>query len=390
VKEGDVIDFGLSEEQRALQEMAHEFAAKEMRPNAARYDKGHEFPADVMQKAFEVGFISCQIPKEYDGGGLSDLDTVIISEELAWGCAGMYTTIMASSLAFAPIILFGSDEQKKNFLTPFTRKMSLAAFCLTEREAGSDAGSLKTKAVKSGSEYVINGSKCFITNGGVASLYVVFANTDPEKGARGISAFVVPRETPGISIGKEEDKLGHRASNTTEVIFEDVKIPAQNLLGKEGLGFLIAMRTLDHTRAPVGAAGVGVARAAMEYAIDYAKTRVQFGKPIALFQNTCFKISQMAMEINAARHLVWHSAWLIDQGKPCGKESAMAKCYGSDVAMKTSVDCLQIFGGYGYMKDYPIEKLVRDAKLLQIYEGTNEIQRLVISREVIGPIKESK
>ncbi len=370
--------------------MAHEFAAKEMRPNAARYDKGHEFPADVMQKAFEVGFISCQIPKEYDGGGLSDLDTVIISEELAWGCAGMYTTIMASSLAFTPIILFGSDEQKKKFLTPFTRKMSLAAFCLTEREAGSDAGSLKTKALKSGSEYVINGSKCFITNGGVASLYVVFANTDPEKGARGISAFVVPRETPGISIGKEEDKLGHRASNTTEVIFEDVKIPAQNLLGKEGLGFLIAMRTLDHTRAPVGAAGVGVARAAMEYAIEYAKTRVQFGKPIALFQNTCFKISQMAMEINAARHLVWHSAWLIDQGKPCGKESAMAKCFGSDVAMKTSVDCLQIFGGYGYMKDYPIEKLVRDAKLLQIYEGTNEIQRLVISREVIGPIKESK
>jgi acyl-CoA dehydrogenase len=390
VKEGDVIDFSLSEEQRALQEMAHEFAAKEMRPNAARYDKGHEFPADVMQKAFEVGFISCQIPKEYDGGGLSDLDTVIISEELAWGCAGMYTTIMASSLAFTPIILFGSDEQKKKFLTPFTRKMSLAAFCLTEREAGSDAGSLKTKALKSGSEYVINGSKCFITNGGVASLYVVFANTDPEKGARGISAFVVPRETPGISIGKEEDKLGHRASNTTEVIFEDVKIPAQNLLGKEGLGFLIAMRTLDHTRAPVGAAGVGVARAAMEYAIEYAKTRVQFGKPIALFQNTCFKISQMAMEINAARHLVWHSAWLIDQGKPCGKESAMAKCFGSDVAMKTTVDCLQIFGGYGYMKDYPIEKLVRDAKLLQIYEGTNEIQRLVISREVIGPIKETK
>ncbi len=390
MKEGDVIDFSLTEEQRALQEMAHEFATKEMRPNAARYDKGHEFPADVMQKAFEVGFISCQIPKELDGGGLSDLDTVIISEELAWGCAGMYTTIMASSLAFTPIILFGSEEQKKKFLTPFTKKMSLAAFCLTEREAGSDAGSLKTKAVKSGSEYVINGSKCFITNGGVASLYVVFANTDPEKGARGISAFVVPRETAGISIGKEEDKLGHRASNTTEVIFEDVKIPAQNLLGKEGLGFLIAMRTLDHTRAPVGAAGVGVARAAMEYAIEYAKTRVQFGKPIALFQNTCFKISQMAMEINAARHLVWHSAWLIDQGKPCGKESAMAKCFGSDVAMKTTVDCLQIFGGYGYMKDYPIEKLVRDAKLLQIYEGTNEIQRLVISREVIGPIKESK
>ncbi len=385
-----MIDFSLTEEQKLLQETAHEFAAKEMRPNAARYDKGNQFPADVMQKAFEVGFITCQIPKECEGGGLSHLDTVIISEELAWGCAGMYTTIMASSLAFTPILLHGTDEQKDKFLTPFTKKMSLAAFCLTEREAGSDAGSLKTKAIRSGSEYIINGSKCFITNGGVAGLYVVFAKTDPDKGARGISAILVPRETPGLVIGKEEDKLGHRASNTTEVIFEDVRVPVANLLGKEGLGFLIAMQTLDHTRAPVGAAGVGVARAAMEHAIEYAKTRVQFGKPIALFQNTCFKISQMAMEINAARHLVWHSAWLMDQGKSCGKESAMAKCFGSDIAMKTTADCLQIFGGYGYMKDYPIEKLMRDAKLLQIYEGTNEIQRLVISREVIGPIKEPK
>jgi acyl-CoA dehydrogenase len=299
----------------------------------------------------------------------------------------MYTTIMASSLAFTPIILFGSDEQKKEFLTPFTQKMSLAAFCLTEREAGSDASSLKTKALKAGSDYVINGSKCFITNGGVASLYVVFANTDPEKGPRGISAIIVPRDTPGIVIGKEEDKMGHRASNTVELFFEDVKVPQANLLAKEGMGFVVAMKTLDKTRAPVGAAGVGVARAAMEYAIDYSKTRIQFGKPIALFQNLAFKISQMAMEINAARHLVWHAAWLMDQEKPCGKESAMAKCFGSDVAMRTALEALQIFGGYGYMKDYPMEKLVRDAKLLQIYEGTNEIQRLIISREVIGPVK---
>jgi len=385
-----VIDFSLTEEQQALRDMAHEFAAKEMKPNAAKYDRGDQFPDDVMQKAFEAGFITCQIPEAYNGGGLSDVDTVIISEELAWGCAGMYTTIMASSLAFTPIFLFGTDEQKRKFLQPFTDKMGLAAFCLTEREAGSDAGALKTKALKAGNEYVINGSKCFITNGGVARLYIVFANTDPEKGARGISAFIVPRETPGIVIGKEEDKMGHRASNTVEMTFEDVKVPAENLLGKEGLGFLVAMRTLDHTRAPVGAAGVGVARAALEYAIDYAKTRVQFGKPIALFQNTAFKIAQMAMEINAARHLVWHAAWLLDQGKSCGKESAMAKCFGSDLAMRTTLECLQIFGGYGYMKDYPMEKLVRDSKLLQIYEGTNEVQRLVISREVIGPIKDAK
>ena len=381
-----MISFSLTEEQLALQEMAREFAEKEMKPNAAKYDKGDVFAEDVMKKAFEVGFLTCTVPKEYGGGGLNDIDTVIISEELAAGCAGMYTTMMVNALAYTPVILFGNDEQKKEFLTPQTEKMSFAAFCLTEREAGSDAGSMKTKARKVGDEYVINGSKCFISNGGIANFYVVFANSNPEKGMRGISAFVVPRETPGVIIGKEEDKMGHRASNTVELTFEDVKIRAGNLLGKEGIGFIIAMRTLDKTRAPVGAAGVGVARAALEYAIEYAKNRKQFGKPIALFQNTGFKIAQMAMEINAARHLVWHAAWLMDEGKPCGKESAMAKAFGSDVAMKVTTECVQILGGYGYMKDYPMEKLMRDAKLLQIYEGTNEIQRLVISREIIGPI----
>ena len=381
-----MISFSLTEEQLALQEMAREFAEKEMKPNAAKYDKGDVFAEDVMKKAFEVGFLTCTVPKEYGGGGLNDIDTVIISEELAAGCAGMYTTMMVNALAYTPVILFGNDEQKKEFLTPQTEKMSFAAFCLTEREAGSDAGSMKTKARKVGDEYVINGSKCFISNGGIANFYVVFANSNPEKGMRGISAFVVPRETPGVIIGKEEDKMGHRASNTVELTFEDVKIRAGNLLGKEGIGFIIAMRTLDKTRAPVGAAGVGVARAALEYAIEYAKNRKQFGKPIALFQNTGFKIAQMAMEINAARHLVWHAAWLMDEGKPCGKESAMAKAFGSDVAMKVTTECVQILGGYGYMKDYPMEKLMRDAKLLQIYEGTNEIQRLVISREIIGAI----
>jgi acyl-CoA dehydrogenase len=298
----------------------------------------------------------------------------------------MYTTMMVNALAYTPIIIYGTDEQKKKFLTPQTKKMSFASFCLTEREAGSDAGSMKTRAEKVGKEYIINGSKCFISNGKIAGFYVVFANSNPEKGMRGLSSFIVPRETPGLIIGKEEDKMGHRASNTVELTFEDMKIPEENLLGKEGIGFIIAMKTLDKTRAPVGAAGVGVARAALEYAIEYAKNRRQFGKPIALFQNTSFKIAQMAMEINAARHLVWHAAWLMDEGKPCGKESAMAKAFGSDVAMKVTTECVQILGGYGYMKDYPMEKLMRDAKLLQIYEGTNEIQRLVISREIIGPI----
>jgi len=382
-----VIGYSLTEEQEALQAMAREFAEKEMKPNAAKYDQEEEFPEDIMKKAFEVGFLTCKIPKEYGGEGLSDIDTVIVSEELAGGCAGMYTTMMVNALAYTPIILFGTDEQKKKFLTPHTEKMSFASFCLTEREAGSDAGALKTTAKKVGSEYVINGSKCFISNAGIASLFVVFANSKPEKGMRGISAFIVPRETPGLTIGKVEDKMGQRASNTAEVIFEDVKVPQENLLGKEGIGFIIAMKTLDKTRAPVGAAGVGVAKAALQYAIEYAKTRIQFGKPIALFQHIAFQIAQMAMEINAARHLVWHAAWLLDEGKPCGKESAMAKAYGSDIAMKVTTEALQILGGYGYMKDFPMEKLMRDAKLLQIYEGTNEIQRMVISREVIGPIK---
>lgn len=382
-----MIDFSLTEEQQALQAMAREFALKEMRPNAARYDRGDEFPEEIMRKAFEAGFLTCNIPEEYGGGGLGDVDTVVVSEELAAGCAGMFTTIMANALAFTPIILFGTDEQKKKFLTPFTKEMGFASFCLTEREAGSDAGAQKTKAEKKGDEYIINGAKCFITNGGLARVYVVFALTDPEKGARGISAFIVPRETPGIILGKEEDKLGHRASNTVELFFEDVRVPKENLLGREGMGFIVAMKTLDKTRVSVGAAGVGIARTALEYAIDYSKTRSQFGKPIATFQHIAFKIAQMAIEINAARQLVYYAAWLADQGKPCGKESAMAKCFGSDVAMKTTVECLQIFGGYGYMRDYPMEKLMRDAKLLQIYEGTNEIQRLIISREVIGPIK---
>lgn len=383
-----MIDFSLSEEQKALQEMAREFAEKEMKPNAAKYDKGDEFSEDVMQKAFEAGFLTCNIEEKYGGGGLSDLDIVIMSEELAAGCAGLYTTMMVNALAYTPINLFGTDEQKRKFLTPQTEKMSFASFCLTEREAGSDASAQKTKAVKVGSEYVINGSKCFISNGGIASMYVVFANSEPGKGVRGISAFVVPRETPGIIIGKEEDKMGHRASNTVELYFEDVKIPEENLLAKEGMGFIIAMKTLDKTRAPVGIAGVGVARAALEYAVDYARTRVQFGKPIALFQNTGFKIAQMAAEINAARFLVWNAAWRLDEGLPAGKESAMAKFFGSDVAMMVTSEALQILGGYGYMKDYPMEKLMRDAKLLQIYEGTNEIQRMIIAREIIGPIKQ--
>ncbi len=385
-----MIDFTLTEDQVALQEMAREFAEKEMRPRAAKYDQGHDFPEEVMRKAFEVGFLSCTIPAELGGGGLGEVDLAVLSEELVRGCAGMYTTMMANSLAFTPILTAGTPEQKSKFLTPFTKKMGFASYCLTEREAGSDQSMIKTTARRDGDGYVINGSKCFITNAGVADLYVLFANAAPEKGLRGLSVFLVPRSTPGITVGKVEDKMGHRASNTAELFFEDVRVPAANLLGREGAGLLIAMRTFDRTRAGVGAAGVGLARSAMEYAIDYAKTRVQFGKPIATFQAIMFKIADMATEIDAARLLVWRAAWLADHGKPCSKESAMAKCYGSDLAMRATIEALQVLGGYGYMKDYPLEKLVRDAKLLQIYEGTNEIQRLVIGREAIGPIREKR
>lgn len=383
-----MIDYKLTDEQKALQAMTRDFALNEMRPKAAHYDQSHEFAVDVMTKAFEAGFLTCNIPDAYGGGGLSCFELALLSEELAAGCAGLFTSMMACSLATTPIVLYGTEEQKKRFLTPFSKSMTLAAFCLTERESGSDAGSIKTRAVKVGDDYVLNGAKCFITNGGVAGLYVVFANSAPSKGARGMSAFIVPRETPGIVIGKVEDKMGQRASNTTEVYFEDVKVPAANLLGRERLGFVIAMKTFDITRASVGAAAVGVAKSALEYSISYSKTRRAFGKSLALYQATQFKIAQMAMEIQAARHLVWHAAWLADQGLPNGAESAMAKCFASDVSVRAADEAIQIHGGYGYMRDYPVEKLLRDAKLLQIYEGTNEIQRLVIAHEVIGPVKE--
>jgi len=379
-----VVDFQLTEEELARQELARKFADTEMRPVAAKYDQSHEFAWDVIKKAFQAGFLSCSIPSEYGGGGLSALDTAVVSEELAAGCAGLFTSMMANSLALTPVILFGTEAQKKKFLTPFSEAPILAAFCLTEREAGSDAGGVKTTAVKQGSDYVINGSKCFITNGGVASLHVVFASTDRGKGTRGMSAIVVPGDAPGVHVGKIEDKMGHRASNTAEIFFEDVRVPQENLLAKEGLGFVVAMKTLDKARASVGAAGVGVARAAYEYCVQYTKSRQQFGKPISSFQHLAFKMADMAMEINAARHLVWHAAWLIDQGKKASKESAFAKCFASDVAMRTTVEAVQILGGYGYMRDYPLEKMMRDAKLLQIYEGTNEIQRLVISHEILS------
>ncbi|MGD9376076.1 MAG: acyl-CoA dehydrogenase family protein, partial [Anaerolineae bacterium] len=322
------------------------------------------------------------IPKEYGGMSYGALQSAIIAEELGAACAGISITILVNGLALTPILLEGSDEQKENFLRPVAEGAQLAAFCLTERQAGSDAGSIQTTALPDGDDLVINGQKCFITSGGLAQVMTVFALTDPNRGPRGVSAIIVPADTPGIRVSKVEDKMGQRASNTVELTFENVRVPRANLLGKPGRGFPIALRTLDFGRSGVAALSVGVARAALEYATEYAKTRQQFGAPIITNQGVSFMLADMAMKVEAARLLTWQAAWNADQGNKATAKSAMAKCFASDTAMEVSTDAVQIFGGYGYMKDYPIEKLMRDAKLLQIYEGTNQIQRMVIARQL--------
>jgi acyl-CoA dehydrogenase len=380
-----MISFSLTDEQKMLQETARKFAEQEIRPKAEYHDRTGEFPYEILQKAFDIGLANETIPEDCGGGGLSVLDSCIIAEEIAWGCVGMNTARAATSLAVTPILVAGTPEQKKKFLSPLCEKLSFAGFCLTEPGAGSDAGSVATTAKLVGDEYILNGTKCFITNGGVADLFSVFASTDKSKGHKGLSAFIVTKDMPGVSAGKEEDKMGQRASNTSEVIFEDVRVPKANLLGKEGDGFKIAMQTLDKSRPGVAASSVGVARAAVEYAADYSKQRIQFGQPIAMNQAIQFMIADMAKKVELARLMVYKSAWECDNGIRNTLSAAIAKLYAADTAMEVSTDAVQIYGGYGYMREYPVEKLMRDAKLLQIYEGTNQIQRLVIAREVLMP-----
>ena len=378
-----MISFDLTQEQIALQDMARKFAANEIRPKAVEYDHTGTFPEEIFKKAFGLGLMSGYIPEEYGGLGLKALDSCIIDEELAWGCSGIATSMTSNGLALTPILVAGTDDQKKRFVAPFAEKLRYASFCLTEPGAGSDAGGIATTAKKEGDGYVINGRKCFITNGSYASQYTVFASTDRSKGHKGLSAFIVPRSLSGVSVGKKEDKMGQRASDTADVLFEDVKVPAENLLGKEGEGFKIAMITLDYTRPSIAAFAVGVARAAFELAMQYSKERVQFGVPIAMNQAIHFLLADMAMEIEAARLLTYKGAWVLDQGKRNTKESSFAKAYAADLAMRVTTDAVQIYGGYGYMRDYPVEKLMRDAKLLQIYEGTSQIQRMVIAKEIM-------
>ena len=377
-----MIDFSLTEEQQALQELARKFAREEMAPKAAHHDETGEFPREIAKKAWELGLMNTHVPPEYGGMGLGTLDGCIITEELAWGCTGIATAMEANALAAAPVIVAGNDEQKKEFLGRLTAEPLFAAYAVTEPGAGSDVAGIRTKARKVGDEYVIDGAKAWITNGGVANWYFVLAYTDPEKKHKGMSGFLVPADTPGITVGKKEWNLGQRASDTRGLTFEEVKVPAKYLLGKEGDGFRIAMSAFDHTRPPVASGAVGLAQRAMDEAIKYAKERKTFGLPIAAYQAISFMIADMAMQIEAGRHLVRLAAWAIDNGKRNTKYAAMAKAFCADMAMKVATDAVQVHGGYGYSHEYPVEKLMRDAKIYQIYEGTSQIQRLIICKEI--------
>jgi acyl-CoA dehydrogenase len=312
------------------------------------------------------------------------MDEVLIEEELGWGCSGIGTSISCNGLASAPVVLGGSEQIKKTYLGMLTEAPKLASFCLTEPDAGSDVSGMRTRAVKQGDKYLINGSKTFITNGGYADWYTVYAKTDPDAGHRGISAFVVPRDA-GVVVDKHEDKMGQRASDTSAITFNDVEVPAANLLGEENHGFKLAMMTLDRTRPGVAAMAIGIARAALEFAIEYSKERVQFGVPIAMHQAIQFIIADMATKVHVGRLATWNSAVLLDQGKPNTLESSHAKRFAADSAMEVTTDAVQVYGGYGFIKDYPVEKLMRDAKIMQLYEGTSQIQRLVIARETLLP-----
>ncbi len=378
-----MVDFKLTEEQVRLRELARDFAQREIKPLAAELDRDQRFSQEIVDKYHAIGMLHNAVPEKYGGGGLTSLEGCVVAEELGAACAGVASYLGANILGLTPLLIAGSPELKAELLPKHCAGPNLAAFCLTESGAGSDVASMRSTATRVGDEFVINGTKHFITNGGVASLYSVFANEQPELGHKGISCFMVPANTPGVSHGKKEDKMGQRAADTREVIFENVHVPVRYRLGKGCDGFKIAMMTLDDSRAGVGASAVGIARASLETAVAYAKERAQFGKPIAALQGIQFMLADMAMKVEAARLLVWQAAYLHDQGSRNTKESAIAKCFAGDTAMQVATDAVQVLGGYGYMKDYPVEKYMRDAKLHQIYEGTNQIQRAVIANELL-------
>ena len=378
------MDYFLTEEQQMVRDLARQIAEEKVVPVRAELDENGEYPWEIIKVLAQSDMIGLFIPEEYGGLGKGCLELCLVVEELSCACVGVSTTYAANALGTFPLILFGSDEQKKQYLPDIAAGKRLVAFGLTEANAGSDAGGIQTTAKVDGNEYVLNGTKQWITNGGEAEIYTIIAITDKSKGPRGASAFVVEKGTPGFTFGKKENKLGIRASSTRELIFDNCRIPKKNLIAKEGMGFIVAMKTLDQSRTGVGAQGVGVAQGAFEEAVKFARQRHQFGHPIISFQAIQHMLADMAMQIEAARSLVYCVARYVDSGvKDISKESAMAKTYATDVGMKVTIDAIQVMGGAGYMKEYPVEKMMRDAKILQIYEGTNQIQRNVIGQSLI-------
>lgn len=376
------MDFNLTPEQIEIRDLAMKFAKNEMMPKAGEFDEKAQMPLDILEKAWSLGLVNTCIPSEYGGNGFSAVDSMIITEALAYGCMGMNTAIMANDLALLPIVIGGNDEQKKRFLTPFTEKYKIAAFCLTEPGNGSDAGGLKTLIKEDGDDVIISGNKMWITNAGYADLFVLYGTTDPALKHKGITAIVIEKGTPGVEIGKKEDKMGHRCSDTRAITFNNVRVSKKNILGGLNQGWKIAMKTLDHSRPMVAASAVGGAQCAYDHSVKYAKERIQFNVPISNHQAIQFMIAEMAMKIEASRLLVHKAAWLLDNHQANTQLASYAKAFAADSCMQITTDAVQIYGGYGYSKEYPVEKLMRDAKLIQVYEGTSQIQRLVIAKEI--------
>jgi butyryl-CoA dehydrogenase len=385
------MDYFFSEEQLMIRDLARQIAEEKVVPVRAELDEKEEFPWEIMKVLAQSDLFGLFVPEEYGGLGKGCLELCIAVEELSRACLGVSTTYAANALGTFPILLFGTEEQKKKFLPDIAAGKRLVAFGLTEANAGSDAGGIQTTARREGGEYVLNGTKQWITNGGEAGIYTVIALTDKGKGARGFSAFIVEKDTPGFSFGKKEKKMGIRASATRELVFDNCRIPAENILGKQGMGFIVAMKTLDNSRAGVGAQGVGVAQGAFDEALSYARQRVQFGHPVVSFQAVQHMLADMATEIEAARALVYSAARYVDSGaRDVTRASSMAKLFATDIAMKVTTNAIQVMGGAGYMRDYPVEKMMRDAKILQIYEGTNQIQRNVIAQTLIKEAAKAK
>jgi len=375
------VSFSLTPEQLEIQSLARDFSQKEIKPVAEHYDRSHEYPWPVIKKAQAMGLTTMAVPEKYGGLGLSLFEECLVGEELAWGCSGISTALACNGLGILPIMIAGTEEQKKEYGARLADG-DLTAYCLTEPEAGSDVAGIKTTATREGDHYILNGQKTFITGATVANFYTVFAYTDREARYKGMSCFIVERDWEGVSVGKPFDKLGQHASDTAEVIFDNVRVPATHILGSEGIGFMIAMQVFDRSRPATASGALGIARRALDESVEYAKTRKSFGQYIYKFQAIGHMIADMAMELEAARLLVWKSAWTVDAGIRNTTASAFAKAYSADSAMKAATNAVQVLGGYGYMAEYPVEKLMRDAKIFQIYEGTSQIQRNIIVREL--------